>query len=357
MSSDGTPVTLAWPTAKNAAERSSMIVRQRSAGSFSAAQVNGVEREPGLMTASVTPARASEPISRRAHSVSRLGGVTGRARSRGTRAQRACLSDGLVELGVGVGAGDDARACVHVHRGALDADAAQRDRELAVAVQVEPADGPRVPAAPEPLVLRDEVERDVARRARDGGRRMQRLGQLEHVLPGRDPPLERGDQVRDAPVLPDERLLRVLERERVRRERFVDREHDGQVLAPILFALLERRRVGVVGDRGARDRFGPHAIGALLDEPLGRCARPGHVAVAHDVAIRAVGAQQRARERLRVDLRGGAQPDGAREHDLRRRARVNGGERALDDGAPRGAIGGRREIAGEPRQRGVVRAR
>src|SRR5687768_3449214 len=58
----------AWPSAKKAAERSSITERTERSSVWSAAHANGVEREPGLTQTSRTPASRSVAKSSRAHS-------------------------------------------------------------------------------------------------------------------------------------------------------------------------------------------------------------------------------------------------------------------------------------------------
>ena len=74
---------------------------------------------------------------------------------------------------------------------------AQRHHELAVAVAVDPAQRPGVPAPLVRLLLGDELERQLAGRAAHRGRGMQPLHEREHVGVVAQPPGHRRDQVLD----------------------------------------------------------------------------------------------------------------------------------------------------------------
>ena len=82
----GARLALARPSAKNAAERSSICDQQRRPGSRCAAAVSGVEREPGQMHACSTPLRTSSAKSARVNAWLRFGASPGKARFRPVRA-------------------------------------------------------------------------------------------------------------------------------------------------------------------------------------------------------------------------------------------------------------------------------
>lgn len=95
----------------------------------------------------------------------RYGGL----RSQGVQ-DRFEFGGGLVPFALDHAAGDDAGAGVHDRGRPVEAGAAQRHRELAVAGGVDPAHRARVAIARDRFVLSDQFEREVAGDATDGRR-------------------------------------------------------------------------------------------------------------------------------------------------------------------------------------------
>ena len=89
------------------------------------------------------------------------------------------LALGLRQLRLGTGPLDDPGPGVDAHRAPGDLGAADRDRPLAVAVGVAPADEAGVEAAGELLELLDGRAGGVRRLPAHGGRGVQRLGELQ----------------------------------------------------------------------------------------------------------------------------------------------------------------------------------
>src|SRR5688500_16810785 len=112
-----------------------------------AATASGAELEPGDTTQWCAPAQ-SISAKRAPIIASAAAGSAARTRSLAQRAeQRAQLEPRLARLGRRLRARDDAGAREQARAVRAQQRAAQRDEELAVALQVERADAARVPAA------------------------------------------------------------------------------------------------------------------------------------------------------------------------------------------------------------------
>ena len=184
----------ASPSAKKPADRSSSSTRTRQPRVRARGQGQRRRPDPGQTMTSVTPASTSaSTISRRART-----SVTARRPARRVivlGASRRCLAAGASPPSASDIVRSLSRDSSHSRAGsesatmpqpansvaceACDEAAAKRDHQLAVPIRPEPADRPGVPAAIERLVLGDERQGDVARRAAHGRRRVQPAGQRE----------------------------------------------------------------------------------------------------------------------------------------------------------------------------------
>ena len=124
-----------------------------------------VDRHASVDTAPRAVGRGRRPTARRRRRWTRSSRRYGRTSARSIGSS---FDLGLGPLGLGVRAGDDARARVQAGAVAVDLRAAQRDDELAVAVGVDPAARPGVEIARRRFEPGDRRERGRARRAGDG---------------------------------------------------------------------------------------------------------------------------------------------------------------------------------------------
>ena len=131
----------------------------------------------------------------------------------------------------------------------LDLRAAQRDRPLAIAVAVDPADGARVATPIEALELGEHRKRGEPRRAGNRGRRMHGAHEVERARPVAERALEVGREVPQVRQLQRERFGARVEPRGVRFES-LHRARDGE------------RVLGEILVRG-RQRDGSLAIGCL----------------------------------------------------------------------------------------------
>ena len=141
--------------------------------------------------------------------------------------------------------------------GAVELGAAQRDRPLAVAAGVDPADRAGVAAAVEAFERADGVERGGAGRAADRGRRVQQPGELERARRRRRASSPRIGVARCAtgPNTATSGTVADVELVAPAAERVDDRVDDEPVLAVVLDRRGQRARARVVavGDGGAGD--------------------------------------------------------------------------------------------------------
>ncbi len=145
--------------------------------------------------------------------------------------------------------------------------AAQRDRPLAVAVRIDPADGPAVAAAVDRLQVGDRAQGGIAGRAGDGGRRVEGGGQVERGRTVAQRALDVAGEVPQVRQLEGERELARRDAAGVRPERAEHALHR----EPVLVEILRRRGQGEGGSRIA-GRVGA-ARGAAGQDARGHGAR------------------------------------------------------------------------------------